>query len=115
MIVLSSSRFTAAEGSFLRFAVLRKGDKHLLEKVVVATFPGQARPGIDYEHLQKEIQFEPGQRQIDMEIKILNDGQPEFTETFEIRLFQCPQVYPFPAGELGEPNFATVEILDMDT
>lgn len=114
-LILSSSKFTVAEKSSLRFAVLRRGDSSLLEKVVVVTFPKTARSGVDYEHLQREIEFLPGERQVDLEIKIHGDGQPEFTEEFEIRLFECAQLYPRPAGGLGSPNMAIVEILDMDT
>lgn len=114
-LILSSSKFTVAEKSFLRFAVLRTGDKSLPEKVAVVTFPRSARGGVDYEHLQKEIEFQAGERQIDLDIKIHGDGQPEFTENFEIRLFECLQAYPRPAGALGHPNVAIVEILDMDT
>jgi hypothetical protein len=115
MLILSSSRFTVVEGHSLRFSIIREGDESLLEKVAVATFPRCARPGIDYEHLEKIIEFPPGIRQVNLDIKIYRDNQPEFDEFFEIRLFQCEQDYPPPAGKLGKPSLAIVKIVDGDT
>jgi Calx-beta domain len=115
MLVLSSPKFTVVEGHFLRFSIIREGDDSLLEKVAVCTLPRCARPGTDYEHLEKIIEFPPGTRQVDLSIKIYQDNRPEFDEFFEIRLFQCTQNSPLPCGELGEPNMAIAKIIDADT
>lgn len=114
-LLISSPSFTVSEGSTLFFSVIREGCNLLLEKVAVVTLPRCARPGVDYEHLAKVIDFPPGVRQVDLSIKIHLDCQPEFDEFFEIRLFQCEQNYPPPCGDLGQPSMASVKIIDVDT
>lgn len=113
--LLSSKEFRAAEGSMVRGAVLRTGDTSLKEKVMISTSARSAKPGVDYEHLEKEIEFLPGQRQIDFDIQIYRDNQPEFQEEFAIQLLKIPQTHFGYAGQLEEPNIAIVKILDMDT
>lgn len=113
--VINSDRFLAAEGHFLRFAVIRTGDRSLEESVIVATSSGAAKCDYDYQRLYEELTFQPDEMQKDLEIFIIADGEPEFTEDFRIQLLQTTNQTNKFAGELGQPNVALVEILDRDT
>lgn len=104
--ILSSKEFWVAEGSKVRGAVLRKGDTSLREVVMLSTSGGTAKPGVDYEHLEKEIEFLPGKRQVDFDIQVYQDNQPEFQEKFAIQLLKIPQTHFGYAGQLEEPNIA---------
>lgn len=110
--VLSSSNFLVAEGHKLRFSVIRLGDRTLLEEVVVSTSCGTAKCDLDYERLNKKLIFKPDVMQVDVDLDIYADRQPEFTEDFRIQLLQISSIG---AGQLGEPSVALVEILDRDT
>ncbi|MCC3409386.1 MAG: hypothetical protein JGK17_28290 [Microcoleus sp. PH2017_10_PVI_O_A] len=113
--ILSSKEFWVAEGGKVRGAVLRKGDTSLREVVMLSTSARSAKPGVDYQHIEKEIEFLPGERQLDFDIQIYRDNQPEFQEEFAIQLLRVPQTHFGYAGQLEEPNIAIVKILDMDT
>jgi hypothetical protein len=113
--ILSSREFLVAEGHKVRGSVLRKGDASLPESCLVCTSARSAKPGRDYEHIEKELIFLPGQRQKDFDIQVYRDGEPEFEEEFTIQLLRVPQQHPGYAGCLGDPDVAIVKILDMDT
>jgi hypothetical protein len=113
--VLSSKEFLVAEGSTVRGAVLRKGDASLTESVMLSTSNKSAKAGVDYDHLEKEIKFLPGKRQVDFDIQTHRNNQPDFQKEFTIQLLRIPQTHFGYAGQLEEPNVAIVKILDIDT
>lgn len=110
--ILNSSNFLVVEGHKLRFSVIRIDDRTLEERVIVATSCGTAKCDLDYERLQKEVIFPPGVMQVDLDLDIYADGEPEFTEDFRIQLLQCASLS---SGKLGQPNVALIEIIDSDT
>lgn len=113
--MLSSKEFLVAEGSKVRGAVLRKGDASLAETVMISTSNKTAKAGVDYDRLEKEIKFLPGERQVNFDIQTHRNNQPDFQKEFTIQLVRIPQTHYGYAGQLEYPNVAVVKIFDMDT
>jgi len=121
---LSAEKYLVAEGSMLKFAVLRRGDIILPEMVNISTTAGSARSGIDFEPLDKDLIFLKGERQKDLEITVYADSELEFDEVFYVKLLQLPVSYAkiinpevdfWGLSELGEPNISQVTILDVES
>ncbi|MCC3508302.1 MAG: hypothetical protein JGK30_07860 [Microcoleus sp. PH2017_40_RAT_O_B] len=113
--IISSKEFLVAEGSKVRGAVLRKGDTSLAEVVLISTSNKTAKAGVDYDRLEKEIKFLPGERQVDFDIQTHRNNQPDFQKEFTVQLIRIPQTHFGYAGQLENPSLAVVKILDMDT
>jgi Calx-beta domain len=107
MFFLSSSTIIVAEGDLVRFAVIRKYDISLPEKVRVNSQNGSAKAGVDFERLDRLLLFIPGQRQCNIEIVTFEDNRLGFDLDFTVHLSS--------ASRIGEPSILYVEILDVCT
>lgn len=107
MFLLSSPSIVVAEGALVRFAVIRKYDISLPEKVRISSQNGSAKAGVDFARLDRLLLFIPGQRQCNIEIVTFEDNTLGFDRDFTVHLSS--------ASEIGEPSTLHVEMLDVCT
>ena len=107
MFSLSSPTITVAEGALVRFAVIRKYDISLQERVRISSYNGSAKAGIDFAQLDRLLRFIPGQRQCNIEILTFKKNELGFDRDFTVHLSS--------ASEIGEPSVLYVEILNIYT
>lgn len=107
MFLLSSSVIIVAQGALVRFAVIRKYDISLQERVRISSHNGSAKAGIDFEQLDRLLRFIPGQRQCNIEIVTFKKNELGFDLDFTVHLSF--------ASEIGEPSTLHVEILNVYT
>jgi hypothetical protein len=74
MFELDSTSYSVKRGEDLRVKVRRVAGSINHSRVWVTTVPDTAVPGVDYEHLSTDLEFENGEVEKDVTIKILSSG-----------------------------------------
>ncbi|NND98454.1 MAG: DUF4347 domain-containing protein [Pirellulaceae bacterium] len=106
---LASSQITVSESDgSATLTIVRTGDLSASASVDYQTFDQDAISGDDYTTTENTITFSPNQSSRDILIPIIDNGDPETTETFSFTIDN-------PNGaDLGIPRTATITILDDD-
>ena len=90
--------------------IYRYGNATGTSTVDFTTVNGSAQAGLDYVASSGTLTFEPGQREKQIKIEILNDSRAEPLEIFSITLSN-----PSPGSTLGSPSTLPITIEDNDT
>ncbi|HSE21933.1 MAG TPA: TIGR03118 family protein [Pyrinomonadaceae bacterium] len=116
LVQFATSNFSTPEnGGHVDFTVIRQGDASGTAEVNYSTFdesqPGHASQKSDYEIAAGTLKFAAGETSKTIRILLVDDKFVEGDE--EIGLFLSNPVGP--GLGLGDPNFATINILDNDS
>jgi uncharacterized protein (TIGR03118 family) len=116
LVQFATSNFSVPEnGGHVDFTVIRQGDASGAAQVNYSTFdesqPGHASQKSDYEIATGTLKFAAGETSKTIRILLVDDKFVEGDE--EIGLYLSNPVGP--GLGLGDPNFATINILDNDS
>ncbi|MCB1126777.1 MAG: hypothetical protein KDM81_09795, partial [Verrucomicrobiae bacterium] len=110
LVQFVSSRLSVSEAATMAELTIIRGENTAVATVEVETTDYSAGAGEDYEAVNRNLSWEPGQRLQVVQIPLLKDGVKEPSESFRVTLSN-----PGGGARLGPNVLATVIILDDDS